>query len=139
MNRNLEFLAKALSTAAFRRVWREVLTKLNNLLWNDVLMGQKFTTLGAAQFMRDLHAVCALVDRYIPDGSIGLGSVTDGTKLLNLPVEAEDGGVSLKKGSDMVFTDNSEAKKLLETLEIDSLTPANARQILQRRIETNND
>ena len=89
--------------------------------------------------MRDLHAVCALVDRYIPDGSAGLGSVTDGTKLLNLPVEAEDGGMSLKKGSDMVFTDNTEAKKLLEILEIDSLTPANARQILQRRIETNND
>lgn len=99
-------------------------------------MSQSFTTFGAAQFARDIHAIFALVERYIPDGSAAMTSLAEGVKLLNLPVEAPEGhGVSLKQASDMVFTDNTTAKKLLEDLEIDSLTPANARHILQRRVE----
>lgn len=106
------------------------------MLWSDVLMSQSFTTLGAAQFMRDLHAIIALIERYIPDGSSGMSSLHDGVKLLNLPIEPrEEGAVSLKVASDRVFTDNTEAKKLLDELEIDSLSPANARHILQRRVE----
>ncbi|KAH8880360.1 hypothetical protein GQ53DRAFT_891306 [Thozetella sp. PMI_491] len=139
LKRNLEFLSGAIGSAAYRRVWREALEKLSGMLWGDVLMGQKFTTLGAAQLLRDLHAICTLVDRYLPNGSSALAGLSEGVKLLNLPVEAGEESISLKKGSDMVFTDNTEAKKLLEELGIDSLTPANARQILQRRIETNTD
>jgi len=105
------------------------------MLWSDVLMSQSFTTFGAAQFSRDMHAIFALVERYIPDGSAAMTTLSEGVKLLNLPVEAAEGGVSLKQASDMVFTDNATAKKLLEDLEIDSLTPANARHILQRRVE----
>jgi hypothetical protein len=118
-------------------VWREALEKLNNTLWGDVLMSHKFTASGAAQFSRDLHAIAALVERFIPDGSSALGSLTDALRLLNLPVETQEGGggMSLKKATDMVFTDNTEAKKVLEELDIDSLTSANARQILQRRVE----
>lgn len=135
MKRNIEFLVKALSTATFRRIWREALDKLQDSLWSEVLMRQNFTTFGAAQFFRDVHAIASLVDRYIPDGSAALASLWDGVKLLNLPVEAQEGGVSLKQASDRVFTDNTEAKKLLEDLQIESLTPANARKILQRRVE----
>lgn len=98
-------------------------------------MSQSFTTFGAAQFMRDLRAIFSLVERYISDGSAAMSSLGDGAKLLNLPVEAPEGGISLKQASDMVFTDNTAAKKLLEDLGIDSLTPANARHILQRRVE----
>ena len=98
-------------------------------------MSHKFTASGAAQFSRDLHAVAALVERFIPDGSGALGSLTDAVRLLNLPVDAQEGGMSLKKATDMVFTDNAEAKKALEELDIESLTSANARQILQRRVE----
>lgn len=135
LKRNLDFLSRALSTAAFRRVWRGALDKLNNTLWSDVLMSQSFTTFGAAQFMRDIHAIFALVERYIPDGSAAMTTLAEGVKLLNLPVEAPERGISLKQASDMVFTDNTAAKKLLEDMEIDSLTPANARHILQRRVE----
>lgn len=126
---------KALSTAAFRRIWREALDKLQDTIWTEVLMRQNFTTFGAAQFLRDLHAIASLVNRYIPDGSAALASLWDGVRLLNLPLEAQEGGVSLKQASDRVFTDNAEAKKLLEELDIETLTPANARQILQRRVE----
>jgi len=136
MKRNLEFLHRALGTAVFRDVLREALEKLQDLLWGDVLMRQTFTTFGAAQFLRDVHAVSALAERYVPDGSDVLASLLDGAKLLNLPVEAAEGGVpSLKQASDRIFTDNAEAKRVLEELDIDALTPANARQILQRRVE----
>ncbi|AEO68004.1 233b1bb9-f5a7-43c0-bac1-c76eebb746e5 [Thermothielavioides terrestris] len=141
LKRDLDFLSRALGTAVFRRVWREALEKLNSTLWSDVLMGHKFTASGAAQFARDLGAVSALVERFIPDGSGALGSLGDALRLLNLPAgpAAQDGGagaaLSLRQATDRVFTDNSEAKKVLDELDIDSLTPANARQILQRRVE----
>ncbi|KAK3317862.1 TIP-1 family-domain-containing protein [Cercophora scortea] len=135
LKRDLEFLSRALGTAVFRRVWREALEKLNVMLWNDVLMSHRFASSGAAQFRRDLHAISSLIERYIPDGSGSLSSMKEALELLNLPVEAPEGGMSLRRATDMVFTDNSEAKKFLEELNIGSLTPANARQILQRRVE----
>ena len=136
MKRNLDFLSRALGTAVFRRVWRAALERLNSLLWSEVLISQSFTAFGAAQFYRDLQAIGSLVERYIPEGSVSLGSLGDAVRLLNLPIDPEgQGGVSLREATDRVFTDNSEAKKLLEELEIDSLSPANARQVLRRRVE----
>ncbi|KAL2194858.1 TIP-1 family-domain-containing protein [Corynascus similis CBS 632.67] len=135
LKRDLGFLQRALGTAVFRRVWREALEKLNNTLWSDVLMSHKFTASGAAQFSRDLQAISALIERYIPDGSSSLCSLSDAIRLLNLPVDAPEGGMSLKRATDMIFTDNTEAKKLLDELQIDSLDSAHARQILQRRVE----
>ncbi|OTB01935.1 hypothetical protein M426DRAFT_323036 [Hypoxylon sp. CI-4A] len=135
LKRNLTFLAAALSTAVFRRVWRESLEKLQDLLWANVLMTQNFTTLGAAQFAKDLEAIASLIDRCIPDGSIALSTLQDGSILLNLPLEAEKGAVSLQLATDRVFTDNTEAKKLLAELGLETITPANARKILQRRVE----
>ncbi|KAI1385702.1 TIP-1 family-domain-containing protein [Hypoxylon trugodes] len=135
LKRNLAFLATTLSTAVYRRVWRESLEKLQDMLWTNVLLTQSFTTLGAAQFARDLEAIGSLIDRNIPDGSIALGTLQDGIQLLNLPLEAENGGVTLQQASDRVFTDNAEAKKLLAELGLESLTPVVARKILQRRVE----
>lgn len=98
-------------------------------------MAQNFTTLGATQFIRDTDAISSLISRYIPDGSAAFGTLQDGLALLNLQVEAKDGAVSLQQATDRVFTDNTEAKKLLSELGLESLTPANARKILQRRVE----
>lgn len=98
-------------------------------------MRQSFTAFGAAQFTRDVNAILSLVERYIPNGVASLASLVDALKLLNLPVDAPEGGLSLRQVSDRAFTDNAEAKKVLEELDIDTLTPANARHILQRRVE----
>ncbi|KAK6206746.1 RINT-1 family protein [Colletotrichum tabaci] len=135
LKRNFDFLLKAIGTAAFRRTWRSALDKLQDLLWGEVLMRQSFTAFGAAQFTRDLDAIFSLVKRYIPNGVGSLGSLVDALKLLSLPAEPEQGALSLKDATDRVFTDNAEAKKVLEELDIDTLTPANARHILQRRVE----
>ena len=77
-----------------------------------------------------------MVDRYVPDcSSSTMGTIADAVKLLNLPLEAEEGGMSLSQASDRVFTDNQEARKVLEELGIETLEPGNARMILQRRVE----
>lgn len=130
------FLAPALSTAVYRRVWREALDKLQSLLWNDVLMSNSFTGLGALQFAHDVEAVAVLVDRYVPDGSASLETLRDAARVLSLGFEpVEDGVSSLYQASDCFFKDNTEAKMALEKLGADSLTPANARNIVQKRVE----
>lgn len=142
----MDFLHRALSTAAFRRVWREALDKLNDALWDGVLMRHSFTAFGAAQFARDLHAVASLVERYIPDGSAMLLSVQEGMRLLSLPLDAPGdaegsgraGGqsvITLRQANDRILMDEVDARKLLEELGIETLTLANARHILQRRVE----
>lgn len=135
IKRNFDFLARAVGAAVVRRVVRGALDSLQDTLWGDVLRKNNFTALGAAQFMRDLHAVFAMVDRYVPNASEAMATLADAVKLLNLPLEAGEGFVSLKQASDRVFTDNAEARKVLEELRIDTLEPGNARMILQRRVE----
>jgi RAD50-interacting protein 1 len=105
-------------------------------------MRQSFTALGATQFARDMDALCALVEMSIPGGSAVFGNVMDGIRLLRLPAASStdsdsDGtrGMTLKSATDRVFTDNAEAKAVLEELGMEGLTAANARHILQRRVE----
>jgi hypothetical protein len=105
------------------------------MLWGDVLLRQNFTTLGAAQFFRDLQAIFSLVDHHIPDGSLIMGMLQDGARLLNLPIESSSEEITLQQASDRIFTDNEEAKKTLTELDLEELTPATARKILQRRVE----
>ncbi|KAL2117439.1 hypothetical protein VTJ04DRAFT_7099 [Mycothermus thermophilus] len=141
LKRDFAFLQRALGTAVFRRVWRAALEQLNNSLWSDVLMANRFTAAGAAQFARDVAAIAALVERYIPDGSAALTSVSEALRLLNLPLEEEEGekekaeGLTLRRVTDRMFTDNAEAKKVLEELGMVMLTPSHGRQVLQRRVE----
>lgn len=139
LKRNLDFLSKTLSTASLRRVWHEVLDRMQDMLWNGVLMQQSFTTLGAAQFAHDGAVILALVDRYLPGGSSGLEALREGMQLLNLPASAGEGAgrATLKEASDRAFTSNDEARRVLEELGLDALTPVNARHILERRVENN--
>ena len=146
LRRNLEFLVKAVSTACYYRIWRDALRTIHDLLWQDVLLRQSFSTSGAAQFTRDLSAIFALVNRFVTGGSGAFELLSEGATLLSLPVEAapeaaegEGSGkaMTLKEATDRVFTDNDEARGVLEELRLGSLTPSNARQILQRRVENN--
>ncbi|KAF4126036.1 RAD50-interacting protein 1 [Geosmithia morbida] len=146
LTRNLEFTAKALSAAVFRRVWRLALGKLQDQLWNEVLLRQNFTASGARQFLYDGRAIVTLVDRYTAGsggGAAAMAALLEGMRLLSLPVEANGADdchvMTIKRASDGVFTDNDEARKVLEELGLSELTPQNARYILQRRVENNED
>lgn len=143
LTRNLEFLARPLSTAVFRRVFRFALGKLQDKLWNEVLMRQKFTTFGATQFLRDNQAILSVIDRFIPGGSTIMERLRAGVQLLNLPLEAGEEGTTngnsnvttLQEADQRVYKDNDEARKVLEELQLTSLTTQNARDIMQRRVE----
>lgn len=135
LKQNFEFLVKTLSSASYRRVWRESLRKVQDLLWTSILMRQSFTTLGAAQFAFDQQALMAMVERYIPSGSSAFEMLSEGTRLLSLPTEGTPGVMTLKEASDRVFKDNDEARKVLEELRLEGLGNGNARAILQRRVE----
>lgn len=98
-------------------------------------MRQNFTAFGATQFLRDVNGILGLLERYLPAGAGPLSPLSDGLVLLNLPIRSDDGIMVLAEASKRVFQDNAEAKAVLEELGIDGLTPANARNILQRRVE----
>lgn len=126
----------------FRRVARKALESLQDILYENVLVGNHFTTLGAAQFLRDVHAIFAVIDRYIPDGSAALAFLVEAVQLLNLRAEdaaSEKGqgavAMTLKQASDRVFVDNNEARRVLEELGIEMLDPGHARRVLQNRVE----
>jgi len=138
LDRNMNFLHKTLAEAPFRRIWHEVFENLQNLLWNDVLIKENFTTLGAAQFLRDLTAIWGVIDTYVADGSssaLGMLKLKEGAHLLNLPLVAREGTMSLQEVNDRIFVSNSEAKQVLEELGLTSLDYMSARQVIQRRVE----
>ncbi|OAA64702.1 rint-1/tip-1 [Niveomyces insectorum RCEF 264] len=141
LDRSIAFLGRTLSTAALRRTLRGALAQLQSLLWSDVLLAQPFTARGAARFARDMDAVEALVEQRVPHGAAALAGLRAGVRLLNLPVVAPvhpsppDTNITLQEASDRVFTDNTAAKQVLQALGLSMLTPANARLILQRRVE----
>lgn len=146
IKRNFEFLIKALSVAALRRVWRQVLEKLQTALWSGVLMRQSFTTLGAAQFAHDCGVLSSLVESYLPSGSGALASLQEGLVLLALPAaspsaesanEDAEPRMTLKEASDRAFKDNDGARGLLEEMHLEALTPVDARGVLERRVENN--
>ncbi|KAJ2904561.1 hypothetical protein MKZ38_007760 [Zalerion maritima] len=133
LKRNMEYTAKALSTSTYRRVWRQSLSKLSDLLWNQVLFHHNFTTLGAKQLTRDLAALTTLVALHIPADHFAV--VREGVSLLSLPLEAAEDELNLKDAYDRIFSGNAEAREALGELGLLRLTPTNARNILQRRVE----
>lgn len=143
LTRNLEFLKRPLSTTVFRRVFRLALGRFQEKLWNEVLMRQKFTAFGATQFLRDNQAILSVIDRFIPGGSAIMARLKAGVQLLTLPLEVSDegaangqsSGITLQEADRRVYKDNEEARKLLEELQLTSLTTQNARDIMQRRVE----
>lgn len=140
LKENFDFLYRALSSASYRRVWHRALSKLQDLLWHSVLMKHHFTTLGAAQFTHDGQALAAVIERHLSDGSSALEELREAMELLRLPVALPEGvaeGLTLRQASERAFSDNDAARALLEEMQLQSLTPVNARHVLQRRVENN--
>jgi RAD50-interacting protein 1 len=135
----MAFLHKALGAASFRRIWRDALNTLQDLLWNDILMRERFTTLGAAQFLRDLTALWTIIDNHIvdaPSSALGMPKLREAASLLNLPIVARDGVMSLSIAYERVFSNNTEAKRVIDELGFSTISHQEARRILQRRVET---
>jgi len=142
LNSNMAFLHEALAAAPFRRIWHEVLDTLQDLLWNEVLMRQRFTTLGAAQFLRDLVAIWSVIDEYVTEGAssaLGMPKLREGAQILNLPIVSRDGVMSLSDVYERLFSSNAQAKTVLDELGFSTLTHIEARAVIDRRVEATDD
>ena len=137
LRENMAFLHKTLAYPPFRRIWRECLDSLQDLLWNEVLMKQDFTTLGASHLLQDLTAIQSVVNSTVTYGNgFGMPKFRQGVEFLNLPLEpADEDSLSLEQASELVFSSNAGATEVLEKLKMNYLTNSQARAILQRRVE----
>lgn len=144
----LSFLSKVSAEAPLRRMCRHLMTALQNFLWDKVLMRNKFSVSGIAQFTRDLYAFWEVFDRHIASGQgeIGMRKLREAVELLSMPVKAEqarteNGAEEYKEDLDIwevekrIFRDNESAREVLEELGLEVLTEAEARNVLERRIE----
>ncbi|KAG4437008.1 hypothetical protein IFR05_007512 [Cadophora sp. M221] len=139
---SMEFLRKVLSDAPLRRIWRDALGSLQDLVFHDVLLRQEFTSLGAAQLRYDFEAVQATIGRHIKygDGStFAMPKLREAILLLSLPVEAEGEQKSLRNVSEEIFADGQRASDALESLGFKHLTNGEARAVLAKRLEASTD
>ena len=143
----LAFLQKVLAQSPLRRISRHLIQAIQTFLWNRILMLHKFSASGIAQFTRDLYAFWEVFDRYVApgQGEIGMKRLREAMELMSMPVKAQGtagGGVEGTKESigiweveKRVFRDNESAREILEDLGLEVLTEAEARSVLERRIE----
>ncbi|KAF4630599.1 hypothetical protein G7Y89_g7538 [Cudoniella acicularis] len=139
MRQSMTFLYKALAYPPFRRIWREAFDNLQDLLFQELLMKQDFTTLGAARLMQDLMAIQSVVESCVSLTSSGsalsMPKLKEGVSLLNLPVEPEAGQMSLKDACTEIFATSPQAEAALKWLGLNRLSNFEARVILQKRVE----
>lgn len=146
----LAFLTRALGVAPLRRVSRQLLLSVQTYVWDNVLARNKFSAAGAAQLASDIDHLCNLVDATMgAAGHVGgslrimkklnealrllnLGLVTPETPTQNTSEAPELGLWDVEK---RLFRDNESARVVLAELEIDGLSEAEARSVLERRVE----
>lgn len=155
---SLAFLKRALGTAPLRRVTRQLLSAVDDVLFNHVLLRKHFSTLGAAQLAVDVGALVDVVERSVGgvDGDrvidsvikAGLGRLLEGVRLVSLPVKGSgdadgdtqerptsSGGLGLWQVEKRLFLDNESARGVLEELGMERLAEGDARAVLGRRVE----
>lgn len=148
----LSFLSKVLAEAPLRRISRQLTLSIQTYLWDNVLMRNNFSTFGSVQFIRDISAICEVVDRYLGpgQGEIGMRKLREAVQLLAMPVKDEEDVAELESGVDgkmglgahevekRIFRSNESAREVLEELGMEVLTETEARHVLERRIELGN-
>ncbi|EPS29938.1 hypothetical protein PDE_04888 [Penicillium oxalicum 114-2] len=150
LSTQLGFLSRVLGAAPLRRVSRHLLISIQNYIYDNVLMRHNFSEAGAAQLSCDFDHLCAIVDNQLGGAGDRHSSVrivkklTEGIRLLSLST-VTDANLADREGGDpplnlwevekRLFRDNESARSVLAELEIDSLTEAEARSILERRVE----
>ena len=145
LNEYLSFLSKVLAQAPLRRIVRQLALAMQAFLWDKVLMQYTFSTSGIAQYTRDVEAVWETINRWIGEGQgeIGMRKLQEGLILLNLPVkgemvdkaEEENSGLGLWEVEKRIFRSNESAREVLDDLGLEVLSEADARNVLERRIE----
>jgi hypothetical protein len=140
LKEKMVFLQKTLAEAPFRRVWREALDTLQDLLFNEVLLKQDFTTLGSLRFAADVAAIHSVVDSVLTRGNpMIMPKLKESAALLSLPTHAEEDRHPLSEVVQEMYASSLQATDCLENLGIVYLTNGEGRLILARRVEASNE
>jgi RAD50-interacting protein 1 len=162
LSSSFSFLASALGIAPLRRISRQMLVSIQNYIWDNILMRHTFSAAGASQLASDVDHLCSFLDTALGSWSSldhggesrrVIGKLNDSLLLLCLEIQlqktAEDeyGGrilgregvpgrqLGLWEVERRLFANNDSARDVLAELEIGNLTKAEARAILEKRIE----
>ena len=163
----LEVIGKTLSTGPLKRIVKQVSHTLQDELYDRLLLKHNFSGAGANQFQRDVMAICQTIDSAIKlngEAERHIGRLQDAIKLFTLPIRgndksndaADDGWgfdedegdgeveldfdekkLGLWQAEKAIFQDNISARKLLESMGLADISEADARNIIQRRVEVN--
>lgn len=149
LSANISFLSRALGVAPLRRIIRQVLLPIQNSIWGNVLMRNTFSAAGAAQLISDVNHLCSVVDSAL--GRVGhagdsirtMKKLNEGLLLLGLNAQKQDGteegnavaAAGLWDVEKRLFKDNESAREVLAELDVENLTEAEARTVLERRVE----
>ncbi|KAL2860473.1 TIP-1 family-domain-containing protein [Aspergillus pseudodeflectus] len=151
----ISFLSRALGVAPLRRIVRQVLLSTQTYIWGNVLLRNAFSSTGALQLASDLDHLCNVVDVALgpaapAGGSKGiLQKMNEGLLILNLDAHAlqvigqtdestrseQDKALGLWEVEKRLFKDNESARDVLADLGIETLTEAEARGVLEKRVE----
>ncbi|KAJ5239740.1 hypothetical protein N7468_004359 [Penicillium chermesinum] len=147
----LGFLSKALGIAPLRRVSRQLLVSVQNYIWDNVLTRHTFSAAGAAQLLGDIEQLCTVVDTNLGVAGHAGGSIhivkklNEGLCLLNLGLTTTEHTDEVTNESRVslglwdvekrLFKDNDSARAVLAELGIETLSGAEARSVLERRVE----
>ncbi|KAJ6262705.1 hypothetical protein Dda_1261 [Drechslerella dactyloides] len=135
------YLSRFWSPNVFQREFRRVLVSLENYLMDSIVSRNQFSEQGGQQFLCDMQAVWATVQPWVPDAPGVMRRVHETCILLALPAEpkdpdaADDARRTLKHVVDHMFEDNQKGRAVMEELGIYTLTIAEARNTLQRRVD----
>ncbi|POS83830.1 hypothetical protein EPUL_002759 [Erysiphe pulchra] len=133
----VQFLHRVLADAPFRRIIREVIKKLQDLLFYELLLNQDFTLLGSVRFSQDITAILSLINFSLSSKSqvpFDMPLLREGALLLSLSDSIEDANNSFSGVSKAIFSTNQEATQTLKKLGITHLSNSDARTVLERRI-----
>ncbi|KAF3491474.1 RINT-1 family protein [Arthroderma uncinatum] len=149
---DLSFLSRTLAVAPRRRVANHILLAIQTYIWDSILMRHSFSTFGAAQLSTDVANICDTVDAAIgvkageTYSARTIQKLQDGLFLLGLKIKPENADSSgtgdntvrnlgLWEAEKRLFANNESARSVLAELGINTLTEAEARSVLERRVE----
>ncbi|DAA78236.1 TPA_exp: Uncharacterized protein A8136_4212 [Trichophyton benhamiae CBS 112371] len=149
---DFSFLSRTLAIAPRRRVANHVLLAIQTYIWDNILMRNSFSTSGAAQLSVDISNICDTVDAAIGVkageelAARTMKKLRDGLFILNLKIkagkdqppdtsDAAGTALGLWEAEKRLFANNESARGVLSELCIDTLTEADARSVLERRVE----
>lgn len=153
LSTNITFLSRALGIAPLRRITRQVLLPIQNFIWGNVLMKHTFSAAGASQLISDVDHLCSVIDSslgstgaHVGDSIRVIKKLNEGLLLVALnaqPKQDDVGEASSNSDAKLglwdvekrLFKDNESAREILGELEVETLTEAEARTVLERRVE----